>query len=110
MVGSLSTNHNNNMSEEYHKCKSELDILYDYITSGLIICSKSNWYEQGQKSSKYFLNLEKRSQAKSNVHALISDSGNLINDSLEILSSIKDLYTNVRVQKIRENVLNTYTV
>ena len=34
---SLSTNHNNNMLEEYHKCKSELDTLYDYITAGLII-------------------------------------------------------------------------
>ena len=54
----LSTNHNNNMLEEYHKCKSELDTLYDHITAGLIISSKSNWYEQREKSSKYFLNLE----------------------------------------------------
>ena len=55
---SLSTNHNNNMLEEYHKCNSELDTLYDYITAGLIIHSKSNWYEQGKNFSKYFLNLE----------------------------------------------------
>ena len=89
---SLSTNHNNNMLEEYHKCKSELDTLYGYITSGLIIHSKSNWYEQGEKSSKYFLNLEKRDQVKSHIRKLISDSGNVINDSSEILSSIKDFY------------------
>ena len=44
----LSTNNNNNVLEEYHKCKSELDTLYDYITAGLIIRSKSNWYEQGK--------------------------------------------------------------
>ena len=44
----LSTIHNNNMLEEYHKCKSELDTLYDYITAGLIIRTKSNWYEQGK--------------------------------------------------------------
>ena len=55
---SLSTYHNSNMLEEYHKCKSELNTLYDYIAAGLIIRSKSNWYEQGEKSSKYFLNLE----------------------------------------------------
>ena len=36
------------MLEDYHKCKSELDTLYDYITTGLIIRSKSNWYEQGE--------------------------------------------------------------
>ena len=89
---SLSTNHNSNMLEEYHKCKSELDTLYDYITAGLIIRSKSNWYEQGEKSSKYFLNLEKRNQVKSHIRKLISDSGNVINDPSEILSSIKDFY------------------
>ena len=110
---SLSTNHNNNMSEEYHKCKSELDTLYDYITAGLIIRSKSNWYEQGEKSSKYFLNLEKRNQVKSHIRKLISDSGNVINDPSEILSSNKDFYATLYkpgVQKMRENVLSTYTV
>ena len=80
------------MLEEYHKCKSELDTLYDYITAGLIIRSKSNWYEQGEKSSKYFLNLEKCNQIKSHTHKLISDSGNVINDPSEILSSIKDFH------------------
>ena len=110
---SLSTKHNNNMLEEYHKCKSELDTLYDYITAGLIICSKSNWYEQGEKSSEYFLNLEKRNQVKSHLRQLISDSGNVINDPSEILCSIKNFmqhYTSAGVQKMRENALNTYTV
>ena len=81
------------MLEEYHKCKSELDTLYDYITAGLIIHCKSNWYEQVGKSSKYFLNLEKRNQVKSHLRKLISDSGNVINDPSEILSGIKDKYT-----------------
>ena len=38
-------------------------------------------------------NLEKRSQAKSHLCKVISDSGNLINDPSEILSSIKEFYT-----------------
>ena len=91
---SLSINHDNNILEEYHKCKSELDTLYDYITAGLIIHSKSNWYEQGEKSCKYILNLEKRNQVKSDICKLVSDSGNAINDPSEILSSIKDFYAN----------------
>ena len=66
--------------------------LYDYITAGLSIHSKSNWYEQGEKSSKYFLNLEKCNQVKCHIRKLISDSGNVINDPSEILSSIKDFY------------------
>ena len=37
---------------------SEYNSLYDYITEGNIIRSKANWYEQGEKNNKYFLNLE----------------------------------------------------
>ena len=91
------------MLEEYHKCKSELDTLYDYITVGLIIHSKSNWYEQGEKSSKYFLNLEKRNQVKSHICKLISDSGNVIDDPSEILSSIKDFYATLYKHKSTKN-------
>ena len=100
---SLSTNHNNNMLEEYHKCKSELDTLYDYTTAGLIIRSKSNWYEQGEKSSKCFLNLEKRNWVKSHIRKLISDSGNVFNDPSGILSSIKDFYaTFIQMEEYKE--------
>ena len=35
--------------------KNELEDLYDYITDGAILKSKVNWYEQGEKSTKYFL-------------------------------------------------------
>ena len=41
--------------KEYSSCKRELE----YITSGIILRSKSIWYGHGNKSSKYFLNLEK---------------------------------------------------
>ena len=100
---SFSTNHNSNMLEEYHKCKSELDTLYDYMTAGLIIRSKSNWYEQGEKSSKYFLNLEKHNQVKSHIRKLISDSSNVINDPSEILSSIKDFYATLYKRRSTKN-------
>ena len=38
--------------------KTEYDLLYDYIAQGAIVRSRARWYEQGEKSSKYFLNLE----------------------------------------------------
>ena len=55
----ISTESNDNILEEYNKCKSELDGLYDYITAGVILRSNCNWYEHGEKSSRYFLTLEK---------------------------------------------------
>ena len=56
----LRTNSTENVSEEYDIFQSELDQLYVYITAGIIMRSKSSWYEHCEKSSKYFLNLKKK--------------------------------------------------
>ena len=36
------------------EARGEYEALYDYIIQGKIIRSKANWYEQGEKNSKYF--------------------------------------------------------
>ena len=56
----ISTNSNDLVIEEYHKCKAELEDVYDYITEGIILRSKTDRYELGEKSTKYFLNLERK--------------------------------------------------
>ena len=56
---SLSTNSNETLLEEYYKYKNELESIYNFIAEGIILRSKASWYEHGEKSSKYFLNLEK---------------------------------------------------
>ena len=40
--------------------KRELEAIIEYRTKGAILRSKSQWYYQGEKNTKYFLNLEKR--------------------------------------------------
>ena len=39
--------------------KQQLETLVEYKTKGAIIRSKSRWYNEGEKNTKYFLNLEK---------------------------------------------------
>ena len=34
--------------DEYNKCMSDLKTFYDYITAGIILGSKSDWYEHGE--------------------------------------------------------------
>ena len=46
-----------NKKEEYEQVKQSLDEYYNKVTDGLIIRSKSNWVEYGEKSNKYFLTL-----------------------------------------------------
>ena len=55
---------NNLTSEENRKLythyKNELETIYDHILDGIRIRSKCEWYEHGEKSTKFFLNLEKK--------------------------------------------------
>ena len=44
--------------------QTEYDRHYEYIAQGAIIRSRVSWYEQGEKSNKYFLNLENAKKEK----------------------------------------------
>ena len=52
-----------------------------------------NWYEHGEKSSRYFLNLEKRNKARSFLEKVFVSNGTISTDPDEILSSIITLYS-----------------
>ena len=45
--------------------QTEYDRQYEYIAQGAIIRSRVNWYEYGEKSNKYFLNLENHKKKSS---------------------------------------------
>ena len=61
--------------------------------------SKSDWYEHGEKSSKYFLNLEKRNEAKSHVRKLLTETDEEISNPSEIMIHIKDFYSSLYKQR-----------
>ena len=54
--------------------------------------SKTDWYEHGEKSTKYFLNLEKRNKAKSHIRKIITDDLRETSDSTIITSNLKTFY------------------
>ena len=61
--------------------------------------SKSDWYEHSEKSSKYFLNLEKRNKAKSHVRKLLTETDEEISNHSEIMDHIKDFYSSLYKQR-----------
>ena len=63
----LATSSDDEIVEQYNVAKNELESIYDYITEGIILHLKANRYEHGEKSTQYFLNLEKRNKAKSHL-------------------------------------------
>ena len=47
-----------NNYEECNDCKTQLEHNYKIKANGIKIRSKWEWYEHGEESSKFFLNLE----------------------------------------------------
>ena len=60
----IKSDSNVELLKEYNKAKKELNQIYDYITNGIILRSRTTWYEEGEKSSSYFLRLEKKNKSK----------------------------------------------
>ena len=95
--------------EEYRKCKAYLEEIYDNIAEGVIIRSKCQWYAENEKSTKYFLNLEKKHAEKSTIRRLVTDKKDLVkhNDiNNEILSYFKSLFEQTdQIDKLDHNTL-----
>ena len=43
----------NNLGK-YNSIKNELDLIYDHVAEDIRIRSKCDWYEHGEKSTKFF--------------------------------------------------------
>ena len=75
--------------------KYEYELLYDYIVRGNIVRSKINWYENGEKNSKYFLNLETTRSSKTAVRRLFDSKGKITVNPQAIMNELKSYYQNL---------------
>ena len=57
----------------YDKCKQDVEEIHDNIGEGIHIRSRCQWYEKGEKSSKFFLNLEKLIGTQSQIRKIIGN-------------------------------------
>ena len=67
LESTLTTDTCEELKKEYEESKAKLEQLYDYFTQGAITRSKCSWYEIGEKSTKYFLNLEKHRKSMTKI-------------------------------------------
>ena len=88
-------NEDNSQILQLNELESKLNKIYDFETKGLVIRSRVRWLEEGEKSSKYFCNLENRGWLRKNISRLIDNEGNLITDPVRILREIKSFYSNL---------------
>ena len=45
--------------------------MYGHIIYGVILRSRARWSEEGEKSTKYFLSLEKSNKARTHIRRLL---------------------------------------
>ena len=84
---------------EYAESKAFLESHFDKITKGAILRSKSQYYEENEKSSKYFLNLEKMRGANNTVKVLSKNNSD-ITDQNDILKELHVFYSTLFKRKI----------
>ena len=82
--------------------KADLSILRDRLVRAYILRSKVQYYEEGEKATKYFCNLEKRNYINKVIHKLNLD-GKIITDPSEILTEQKRFYNNIYSSKVSGN-------
>ena len=58
------------LNQEYLNCKLKLNDIFDQNAEGIKIDSKCKQYEEGEKKSKYLLNLERSRTTESKVRLL----------------------------------------
>ena len=68
-----------------------LEQEYESSTQGIIVRSKVNWVEKGEKNNKYFLNLKKANKNKSTIRSIVRGNA-FVKDQKTISNEIKEFY------------------
>ena len=69
----------------YEATKLEIELFNNEKANGVLLRSKVNWAELGERNTKYFLNLEKRNYKNKCITKLIDEKEQTIEDSEGIL-------------------------
>ena len=96
----LSNEDREKLTDELKSKKKEFQQINQYKTKGSIIRSKARWYIEGEKNSKYFLNLEKRHCKNWTIGQLKTNNQTTCTSDKDILKECKRFYTDLYKSKI----------
>ena len=101
---SQSQKENNEINEsqelfvELISLEKDLNEILDKETPGLMVKSRIKWAEHGEKSSKYFCNLEKRNNEKKTIRQLKLDNGEIKVATDKILKELHSYFESLYSQ------------
>ena len=88
--------------------KQQLEEIIGYKTQGAIIRSKVEWYNEGERNTKYFHSLEKRHYSSKTIRNLVTDDGTRISTDVEILQRAKKFYESLYTSITDKELSNEY--
>ena len=91
-INELEQNLHDNDISYLENLKIQLQDIRDSRIQGIAIRSRARWINEGEKTSKYFCNLENRNYLDKTIPFLEKDDGNIISDQKRILNDVKEYY------------------
>ena len=82
---------NQSIIERINLSKRDLEKIIEHRTKGAVLRSKSQWYNEGERNTKYFVNLEKRHFKQGTISQLKINDGN---EHVQVQGKVT-FYTNV---------------
>ena len=84
--------------------KQDIDVILQDQVNGCIIRSKIDWHEFGEKSSKFFLNLEKRNYNNKTIKCLRLTNGEMITQKETILHELHAFYSKLYTSSHEQSI------
>ena len=81
--------------EKVENIGNEYELFYDHLSRGAIIRSRATWFEQEEKSNKYFLNLETYKKSKSCIRKVFTEDSFLTSDFKRIMKEVEVFYSSL---------------
>ena len=91
--------HSLHLEEQLNESRLELEKIIEIRTKGAILRSKSKWYNEGEKNTKYFLNLEKRHYKQGTISQIKINDSEFVTSDKKILTECVVCYKNLYSSK-----------
>ena len=90
------------VKHEYDLIKQEIEEINEIKSRGFMLRSKAKWVEDGEKCTKFFMQLENRNYKSKYIKSL-NWKNNILRDPNDILSAQQDFYVNLYTEQVRTN-------
>lgn len=103
LIDTQNENNEIDIADTFHNLeikKRELEEIVEYRTKGSILRARCRWFNEGEKNTKYFLNLEKRHHKEGAISQLKQADESFVTTDKEILYQCETFYRELYRSKI----------